>query len=80
MIQSPATRLPVSQWSSVETATSAAERSDLDRASKSASQRVRSGSIGSSCSSFAFSSSSVALSRFDLPVGTNGQNAPRLNP
>ena len=33
-------------------------------ASKSASQRVRSCSIGSSCSSFAFSSSSVALSRF----------------
>ncbi len=49
-------------------------------ASKSASQRVRSCSIGSSFSSFAFSSSSVALSRFLSASGTNGQNAPRLKP
>ncbi len=42
-------------------------------------QRERSGSIGSSFSSFAFSSSSVALSRScPFPVGMNGQNAPRL--
>ena len=48
---------------------------------KSANQRVRSCSIGSSLSSFAFSSSSSALSRScDSPVGTNGQNAPRLKP
>ena len=43
-------------------------------ASKSASQRVRSGSIGSSCSSFAFSSSSVALSRVVL---TRGHERPK---
>ncbi len=50
-------------------------------ASKRPSQRVRSCSIGSSSSSFAFSSSSVALSRFwPCPVGTKGQKAPRLNP
>ena len=50
-------------------------------ASNSANQRERSCSIGSSFSSFAFSSSSSALSRScSLPVGTNGQNAPRLYP
>ena len=49
-------------------------------ASKSASQRVRSGSIGNSCSIFAFSSNSSALSRVSFPFGTNGQYAPRLNP
>ncbi len=61
------------------------EEDDLARAqigaSNSASQRVRSCSTGSSCSSFAFSSSSVALSRsWPSPVGMNGQNAPRLKP
>ena len=56
---------------------------DLARsgASKRASQRERSGSTGSSFSSFAFSSSSSALSRsLSSPVGMNGQNAPRLKP
>ena len=50
-------------------------------ASKRASQRVRSCSIGSSFSSFAFNSSSSELSRsLPSPVGTNGQYAPRLKP
>ena len=40
-----------------------------------------SGSIGSSGSSFAFSSSSRALSRScSLPVGMNGHHVPVLNP
>src|SRR6266536_1395849 len=41
-------------------------------------QRDRSCSIGSSFSSFAFNSSSSALSRSFSPFGTNGQKAPRL--
>ena len=50
-------------------------------ASYSASHFVRSGSIGSSFSSFALSSSSSALSRFwPSPVGTNGQNEAVLKP
>ena len=48
-------------------------------ASKRPNQRLRSCSTGSSRSSFALSSSSSALSRFwPSPVGTKGQNAPRL--
>jgi DNA-binding CsgD family transcriptional regulator len=46
---------------------------------KRASQRVRSGSIGSSLSRTFFSRISSALSRSgSSPLGTNGQNVPRL--
>ena len=46
-----------------------------------ASHFVRSASIGSSCSSWAFSESSSALSRFrSSPTGTNGQKLPVLKP
>ena len=50
-------------------------------ASNRASHLVRSGSTGSSFSSFAFSSSSCALSRSCFsPVGTNGHHVPVLKP
>ena len=50
-------------------------------ASNKANHRLRSGSTGSSGSSFALSSSSRALSRScSLPDGTNGQNVPVLKP
>ena len=49
-------------------------------ASNRANHLVRSCSTGSSFSSFAFSSSSRALSRSCLPLGTNGQNVPVLKP
>ena len=50
-------------------------------ASKSASQRVRSGSIGSSFSSVDLSRISAALSRsWPSPVGTNGHQVPVLKP
>ena len=50
-------------------------------ASNKASHLLRSGSIGSSGSSFAFSSSSCALSRSCFsPVGTNGHHVPVLKP